>query len=330
VTIRRLGTGTWFGRLVGLSSVPISAKAAAVAVNSGASKCLKPFAVPDMWDDRDNDINPGNRLWEPAGKGQGKNAGERWQFTTNTDAYRRYGNPTGTGTETGYGSSFRNQSQADEVYGSNAAKVPKYFDDYGRPLNLKITNPQQTPASSFFMPWVLPNSGRGAKDYQENIVKCNTSEIKLDQDYDLDSSLVDTTDFNKPGNMVGPTNKGVDSLVSLDPEACYAEFLDTNPAHTGGPYMAGEVRKTDGQGKCTKAYPDWESSPRVVLLTLFDPAQMGNGRTKLRFNNIALFFVEGQDTPKSPVVGRFLYFAKGTGPAGPASGSLIKKLQLVE
>ena len=55
-----------------------------------------------------------------------------------------------------------------------------------------------------------------------------------------------------------------------------------------------------------------------------------SGRTRIEFNNLALIFLEGQNNAHAEVVGRFMYFAKSTGPLGPRTGSLIKKLQLVE
>jgi hypothetical protein len=82
-------------------------------------------------------------------------------------------------------------------------------------------------------------------------------------------------------------------------------------------------------GSCDQPYPGWKSSPRVAIVPLFDPAQMQSGRTKLRFNNLGVFFIEGQATKDDPVVARFLFYAKGTG-AGPTQGSLTKQIRLVE
>ncbi len=56
---------------------------------------------------------------------------------------------------------------------------------------------------------------------------------------------------------------------------------------------------------------------------------MTTGRTTLSFSNLGVFFLEDGGTPQDPIVGRFLFFARGTG-EGETSGSLIKKLKLVE
>jgi hypothetical protein len=50
----------------------------------------------------------------------------------------------------------------------------------------------------------------------------------------------------------------------------------------------------------------------------------------LTFNNIALLFLESQRNPRDPIVGRFLYFANGSGRGGPTDGSLVLYLRLVE
>ena len=68
----------------------------------------------------------------------------------------------------------------------------------------------------------------------------------------------------------------------------------------------------------------------MALVPLFDPNQITNGRTSLSFNNLAVIFIEGQQNAHAEVDGRFLFFAQSTGPLAPSTGSLIKKLQLVE
>jgi hypothetical protein len=165
-----------------------------------------------------------------------------------------------------------------------------------------------------------PNNG--AQWYEWNISHCNPVSVAVSSDVDLDATYLD-----KPGNMIGPTNQGIKALVDQDPLACWAEFDD--PAHPG--YMTGEVRKrTTANGPCDQAYPNWESSARVMLVPLFDPSQIQSGRTAIEFNNLVLIFLEGQENAHATVYGRFMYFAKSTGPLSPNTGSLIKKLQLVE
>jgi hypothetical protein len=68
----------------------------------------------------------------------------------------------------------------------------------------------------------------------------------------------------------------------------------------------------------------------VIYAPLFDPTLITTGRTELKFNNVAVFFLEESGPGnQAPIVARFLYFAKGTG-AGETAGSLVKVPKLVE
>ena len=320
VIVRRAAVGTFFGRVLGFANVPISAKAAAIAATAGAGKCVKPFAIPDLWNDQNDDVDMAANRLEDLGNGQGQ-GGERWQYDVG-DQYVAYGSTTGT--PTGLGSSWRNCLTC---YYKSDKGSPKslYWDDYGRPIVLKKSNPQQTISPSFFQPWRPPGSAGGA-DYRENIANCNPVEVKLNVEYSTDP-MADTTSYDSEnGNMIGPTKQGMDDLIAKDPQACWAEAPDPN--HVG--YLRGKVMKLSANGKnCNVEYPGWESSPRVALVPLFDPAQAGTGKTKLKFNNLAMIFIEDQKGRHDPVVARFLYFAKGTSEDTNA-GSLVKTLRLVE
>jgi hypothetical protein len=320
VIVRRPAVGTLFGRVMGFLNVPIAAKAAARVFEAGEGKCVKPFAFPDFWGDADNDPN-GNKL-EDLGPGQGK-GGEAWKYASSPDDhYRAYGDADGTGVTTGLGSDYRNESIAD---GDKTGA--RYWEDYGRPIVLKKSNPQQTSSPGFFLPWVIPGSNPGAADYKANIVGCNPAAINLTTDFNVDGSADTSSYDNKPGNMIGPTKQGMDSLIDLDPDACWATSTEV---HEGVTYTTGSVKLKSAGGSCNVDYPGWESSPRVAIVPLFDPAQMRSGKTQLRFNNLALIFIDPQLDRHAPVAGHFLYYVKGTGPADPESGSLIKTLKLVE
>ena len=339
VFVRPRPVSTLFGSLFRIPYVAITVKAAAQAVNAGSGKCVKPFAVPDIWGDADNDTdprNPLNRLPDIAGQQGGGAKGEEWAFDPSAgDRYSRYQDPNNpnSGQWTGYGSSYRNNSN-DWYADDNSTPHKLYWDDFGRPITIKMSNPQDSPSPGFFYPWTMPydssNPGayggqapnNGANWYKWNISNCNPVSVAIGAPAELDTAYLD-----KPGNMIGPTNQGIKALVDDDPLACWYEFPD--PAHSG--YMTGEVRKrlTAG-GPCDQAYSSWESSPRVMMVPLFDPTQIRSGRTSLSFNNLALLFLEGQDNAHATVYGRFMFFAKSTGPLAPYTGSLIKKLQLVE
>lgn len=320
VIVRRTTTGTFFGRLFNVYTIPVAAKAAAVAATANASnRCIKPFALPDIWSESPTE-DPNQNHLEDVGD-TWNNPVENWEYANNAgDYYRAYGDDRATGgpaAYTGWGSSYRNDQLA-------TGSPTKYWDDYGREIKLKVTSPHDTPSPSFFQPWVIPGTGPGASNYRQNIWSCSQAEITLTQDY---TDYSTDPELSKPGNMVGPTFQGMDSLIAQDPDACWADIPDPN--HTG--WTRGEVRKLVGGvgGSCTGAYPGWEGSPRVITVPLFDPAQIQPGRTSLRFNNLGVFFIQAQNQRKDPVTANFLYFAKGTGEPG-GGGALIKKLRLVE
>jgi len=294
VWVQRQSIGTWFARLLGFDQIDVLAMAAAQATEAGAARCLKPFAVPDMWHDADDDTD-GDRVWDE---------GEEWELGSHPDdRYIPYTGPSGPADATGYGSEWRDPSQ-----------------DYGRTINLKMPDPQSEYVMSpgVFLPWRIPldedqepcdhgGGGRGGQDaggavYRQNICSCNDSHIELGAEYDIE-----------PGNMIGPTAQGVDELIGEDPDAWWDPTMGEN----------GGIR--DSQ------YGDGLSSPRVVKLALFDPSEIeGSGMQTIRFNNFALMFIEDQQSPQDPVVGRFLYFVSGEASAGPTTGSLVRYLRLVE
>ena len=299
VSVRRLGLGLWFARVLGINTVDIGAVAAAQVSTSGAARCLKPIALPDAWEDADDDTD-GDNVWD---------RGENWEFgSDDADRYQRFGGadaPDAT-SATGYGSTLR---------GSDA--------DWGRLLQLKSTNPQSefNAEPGIFFPWRLPEDPTqescatgggggtaGGAIYRQNLCSCNKNVVELGQPYDLE-----------PGNMVGPTSQGVDELLAQDPDAYW------EPTAAGG---KGNVVRPDGSGGYVEV---GTSSPRVVKIALFDPTQItSSGMQSITFNNFALLFLEDMPTRQSDVQGRFMYFAGGESDAGETDGSLVRYLRLVE
>jgi hypothetical protein len=356
--IRRTGVPTWFARLFGTDAVDVAAQATAWAGAAGAAQCVKPFAVPDMWDETTQDLN-NNRIWDE---------GERWKYDPTTgDRYVRYSGPGGSHNETGYGSSWR------DGYADGGGRT--YKADYGRRITVKMTTPQDALVPSFFLPWVLPpdpdqaqcgssrtpgsgggggddgdgpgsggggsepgntrgkgwekwvekrkglggpggppggpdgpgagggsgrdgGQGRGAARYRQNICSCNASIIDLDTEYMIE-----------PGNMVGPTFQGVQTLISEDPDAYWDDQSNTLVSQYG------------------------MDSPRVITVALFNPGEISQpGRQYIRFNNFARIFLEEQSSSQESVTGRLLYYVPGVGTAGrtgQTTGSLVRVLQLI-
>jgi hypothetical protein len=291
VYIHRDSVRTMFARILGIRTVPVAAFAAAQAVQAGAAKCLKPFAIPDMWYDANGDAN-GNRVWDP---------NETWVFGDNPgDRYQAYSGPGGSPTETGYGSAWRNPTS------------PGFPNDFGRQINIKAQDPNAAYVATpgVFMPWQLPTDpsevpckggfGGGAAAYRNDICSCNNSSVTLGAPYPI-----------KTGNMEGPTFQGVGELIKDDPGA----YWDNATQSVKG--------STYGSG--------WMNSPRVVKLAMFAPGQITkSGMTTITFNNFGLMFIESEPKQKDPVTGRFLFYVSGTGDPGAQTGSLVKTLKLVK
>jgi hypothetical protein len=162
VTVRRTAdrgsaVATWFARVFGVDEVDVAARATAEAAPAGAALCLKPFTLPDAWDDEDEDeaYDPGE-LYDPP--------------------------------QTGYGSDWRDGQPANNGIDPNGTT---YDDDFGRPLLVKEGNADQTLVASWYFPWDIPQvDGQphvGADRYRWNIANCNTSIVYLGQAYPFEN-----------------------------------------------------------------------------------------------------------------------------------------------
>lgn len=296
VTVRRTGLGLWFGKLLDEYLGSVRATAVAEAINAGAGKCVVPLALPDAWNEETpgSDSN-GNRTWD---------TNEDWAFNPGVDQYGQFGKG---GTETGYGSGWR-----DTPY-------TPFEADYGRQLAIKPQSPNNNvvPTPGWFFPFRIGNSS-GAKDYEKNFWSCSPSELVLG-----------VTDTLEMGNMVGPSYTAIDSLMKTD-------NVDAHWVDSPSPGGKGTVVNS-------KYGANWLESGRVVKIALFDPNQLPTLSARWKdkaaphtivLNNIAMLWLDGYGVKAAgesqpPIVARFLYYASGTG-GGPASGSLVKYLRLVQ
>jgi hypothetical protein len=355
--VRRDGVPTWFARLFGVDAVDIGAEATAWAGEAGAATCVKPFAVPDMWEESNDDLN-GNRIWDE---------GERWRYDpVDGDRYAGYSGSDGSANETGYGSGWRN-GQVDGI-------GQTYHRDYGRRITVKVTDPNATYVPSFFLPWVLPADSDQSSCHVGN---GNDGNGGGDDGGGGDAG----GDLGNPGNGEGqgdgwlkwwdkredlgvsdPRNgprdqPGSGSVVQDDGEGrgaaryrrnictCNSSIIDLDteyliePGNMVGPTYQGVQALIDQD---PDAYWDEQSntvvsrygmdSPRVVTVGLFDPGEITQpGRQRIRFNNFARIFVEEQASRQDPVTGRFLYYVRGVGAGreGSTTGSLVRVLQLI-
>lgn len=296
VTVSRRKIGTWFARLLGIDTVAVAAYAVAEATDAGAAKCVRPWAVQDLWHEGATNARPiETDKYEPS------------PFSDPGDIYIPATTP-GQGNATGYGNTSA---------------------DNGRQIRIKTQRPNTgsdttqlaQPGPGEFMIWEMPvdptleqcAQGGGATapmyQYRNAICGCNKNSIQLGVDYPLHT-----------GNVVGPTDQGLDGLLEKDPDAYWDESTNSVVSDYG------------------------IDSPRVVKIALMAPlgpppdgAQNWThaNLSTVQFTNFALMFIENYEiinlsggSRQVAITGRFMYHAQGE--EGPNSGSLVKYLRLIE
>ncbi len=125
-------------------------------------------------------------------------------------------------------------------------------------------------APSFYFPFAI-GGVTGASEYEWNIGYCNTTMMGF-------GDLL----LAEPGNMVGPTSQGMDTLIARDPSA----YWDTAE---------------------NKVVSSMHPSPRVVAIPLFDPVYYDSGKQNgrnadLKVVNYMGFFIE--EMQGNNVIGR--------------------------
>jgi len=233
----------------------MTAVAAAQGYDVCGARCLKPWAIPDRWNDANSDgVWDAGDSYDPAGTG--------------------YNAPTDVGTQ----------------------------------IVLKSGNPQQSIEPGIFYPIDFPPindpSGEapltGGKWYENWIAGCAPWIIEPGDELQLE-----------PGNMVGPTQHGMEDLIAMDPNAKW------------DPVSKNVIDSEFGQ------------SPRVGLIPFFDPTlPPTSGRNSVMVSKIGAFFIESVG-PGSQVNGRFIQITTTGSPCPPGGGngiggSFVKGLSLVE
>jgi hypothetical protein len=270
----------------------VAALAAARAGEVCRQNCLKPWSIPDLWDDqtlitgwpqwRSNnqydfedytDLN-GNYLWDP---------GEPF---IDGKSDKMNGTPDG--------------SYSQEIYspigtGYTASR------NLGDQITLKADGNPNRPEPGQYFPVVLgefddPNE-RGGERYRWNIANCN-------QNYFGPGDWL----WLEPGDKQGPTVQGVRELIDRDPDAYW----------------------DDGPCQCIKG-SDFPTSPRVVFIPIHDPRiPIISGRNSIQIVKIAAFFIE-QVRGKGEVTGRFVR-VQAPGQlcaAGEGGGGFVFNLSLI-
>ena len=192
VVVGRAAVGTWFARILGVSRVPINARAAAMVSEGAGTNCVKPLMIPDLWGEgpgpTSQDAN-GNRLPDDT---------PTWSFDPGQgDSYAPL-SQTGRGSQTGYGSDFRN--------GFVDATGTAYAADYGRQL---VLNPKGSGAMgpNEFDMWTFPGDNSGTSGLLNRIENCDPREADVG-----DPFLV------APGTRP-PVAGAIQDLIDRDPGA---------------------------------------------------------------------------------------------------------------
>jgi hypothetical protein len=248
------------GPIFGIPTVNVAANATAEAAPANAMSCVKPFTIPDRWEEH------GNPGWDPG------------------DTFDRYDAHSGEVIE-----------NADVYHGSGSGYDST--EDRGLYLTIRAGTGDQIESSMYYS-WMMPG-GSGGDWYRGNIAQCNNW-----------VSHINDQIIQEPGNMVGPTEQGVDDLLAMDPNA----------------YWDSSTRRV-----VSTMHP----SPRVIAIPLFDPDfyQLGkvSGRpADLKVSNWLGFFLlsrngNGVTGIVTPITG--IYDASA-GPAPP--GIFPKVIRLVE
>jgi len=248
------------GPIFGIPTVNVSANATAEAAPANAMSCVKPFTIPDKWQE------VGNPGWDP-GDTFDRYDSHSGEVIPNADIYR--------GSGSGYDST----------------------EDRGLQLTIRAGTGDNIESSMYYS-WMMPG-GSGGDWYRENIAACNDTLVHLNQQI-----------IQEPGNMVGPTEQGVDILIAMDPNA----------------YWDSSTRRV-----VSTMHP----SPRVIAIPLFDPDfyQLGkvSGRpADLKVSNWLGFFLlsrngNGVTGIVTPITG---IYDSSAGPAPP--GIFPKVIRLVE
>jgi hypothetical protein len=293
-TLTRTGIATWFARVFGVEEAGVSASATAAVRFAGSATCVKPFAIPDAWDDRNNDGMVGNQPANDPATGE---------------YYKRFEWNPGHPPSTGFGSAFRNHVD------------PQVRNDWGRKIRLRAGNQATTPGPSMYFSWELPDDGNmpkacpagtgGSSTFQLNICSCNMNPIGLGTTY---STLT--------GAAMGWVRNGLGDLIDQDPHARWDPVLKE---------VVGSDPKYGHWTNSPRVITVPLFDPRILLTQ--DEFKSGKQDIVFNnFASLFIEAPDPGSGQNSDIFGRFLPIARGVGTvgAGQTAGSLVRILQIIE
>ena len=293
----------WFANVLGISTMGVRASATAKATESGNANCLKPVALPDMWNNVNNvaatngkkttteDVN-GNHVWDyvDANSNGVLDPGEMEPWTFNTGDV--YDPPV-----TGYGTTYRNG------YGEGLSSKTK---DYGRQVLIQTFDPKDGLVESYFRTWGENENTRGVDSMAAAIrgERCTAGAVG--------------TEYQQGNGAKVSLGPAWEYLINQDPSAYWNDATNDVSGSTHG--------------------DDWlASSPRVVTVGLYDPQYASAPQDNpIEFTNFAKLWLDqrpcgggGLGGCKNPITARFLGYVEG-GAGGPTTGSLIYRIVLIK
>jgi Flp pilus assembly protein TadG len=258
---------TFFGNVVGIGAQGVRATATAQIVSGTQTDCLKPWAILDRWDEYN----------AAGGEPDYPNADPDFDYSSTFDKY----------------SDGKGQSPAAEpdMYvppsASGAGTGFRLPADQGRRFAVKVGDSANQISSGWFRAIRIPrlDGQTGGNVYRSNIESCGGLPNGFASPTTVCPANIGNADAAywatqgcyavEPGNMVGPTGQGVDTLIARDPSATWG-----------------------ANGITGSNFSPATSSPRVVPIGVIDIDQYlaadptgSNGIVKLV--NIYGFFIEG-------------------------------------
>jgi Flp pilus assembly protein TadG len=182
---------TLMGSIFGVATVDITATATAEASPANAMTCVKPFMIPDKWEEHQTGSwDPGDTFDKYTNRGE---------LLSDPDIYR------GVDPERNKTCVPRPAENKDqECTGYVSARPPD--GEIGTVLVLRAgTGDQINP--SFYYSWKMPGD-TGGDFYRENIANCNQTLMRAGDKI-----------IQEPGDKSGPTIQGIEDLIAKDPGA---------------------------------------------------------------------------------------------------------------
>jgi hypothetical protein len=243
---------------------------------------VKPFAIPDRW------VEAQTPQWDP------------------TDSFSRYvqnGSNRGALVPTPDSYVPPSTDGSDNGSGFNVTR------DYGMELTIKDGRPNNAMQPGWYYPVVInPIEGPGGNNYRDNIATCDPTVIDRGTVLEME-----------PGNMIGPTQQGIDALIGLDRGADWAQDENGDWGVRGG---------------CMAAASPCGLSPRVVAVPVFYPdtwdSEQSQGRSTVVVTRVIGMFIDRIE-PNGDVIAYLMPYPSAPygGTGGTPGASFVVSVVLV-